>query len=90
MALATRTENACTYICYLCGGEHDDQADITPIYVDKPEGQAHGMRGSRFQVDVCEDCLSRPIADVLAFCTGQHAGEVKPAAKRGVVRFAVR
>jgi hypothetical protein len=88
--LATRTETVYTYICDLCGSEHDDLADITPIYVDKPEGQARGMRDRRFQVDVCDDCLSRPIADVLAFCTGEHAGEVKPAAKRGVVRIADR
>ena len=47
-----------------------------------------GMRNRRFQVDVCEDCLSRPIADVLAFCAGGHAGEVTPASKRGVVRIA--
>ncbi len=47
-------------------------------------------RHGHFQVDVCEGCVSRPIADVLASCTGEHAGEVKPAAKRGVVRIANR
>ena len=57
-------------------------------YVVGPDGSfeagdpADRHRRSR-ERDVCEGCLSRPIADVLAFCTGEHAGEVKPAAKRG-------
>jgi hypothetical protein len=77
-------------ICDLCSSEHDDQSDLTPIYLDKPQSEARGMRGRRYQIDVCEGCLSRPIADVIAFCNGERPGEVKPASKRGVVRIAER
>ena len=90
VAVATRTETVYTYICDLCSSEHDDQSDLTPIYLDKPQGEVRGMRGRRYQIDVCEGCLSRPIADVIAFCNGERPGEVKPASKRGVVRIAER
>lgn len=86
--MVTRTRTIVTYVCDLCGSEHDDESGITAVYADRPEGQARGMRNRRFQVDVCQDCLSRPIADVLAFCAGGHAGEVRSVSKRGVVRIA--
>lgn len=86
--MATRTETIYTYICDLCASEHDDQSEITHVYLDKPQGEARGMRDRRYQVDVCADCLSRPIADVLAFCRGETGH--KQRSRRGVVRIANR
>ena len=86
--MAIRTETIYTYICDLCGSEHDDQEEITPVYVNKPQAESRSAQNRRYQVDVCEGCLKRPIADVLAFCAGGRAGEPSP--QRGVVRIADR
>lgn len=86
--VATRTETIYTYVCDLCGSEHHDRAGIRALYVGKPQGEARGMRDRRYQVDVCEDCMARPIADVLAFCAGDGENEGKRSRPRGVVRIA--
>ena len=88
--MATRTETILTYICDLCGSEHDDQSEITPIYVNRPQAQYRGVRDRRCQVDVCDGCLSRPIADVLAFCAGRYRAGAGSSARPGVVRIADR
>ena len=90
VTVATRTETIFTYICDLCGSEHDDQAAITPIYVNRPRAQSHGVRDRRCQVDVCDGCLGRPIADVLAFCAGRYRTDAGSPARPGVVRIADR
>ena len=52
--MAIRTETIYSYICDLCGSEHDDQAEITPIYVNKPQAESRSAQNRRYQVDVCE------------------------------------
>jgi hypothetical protein len=61
--MATRTETVTYHSCDLCGQDHDE-ADLTRLY-GPPQA------GRRPQIDICQTCQQRPIANVVEWIRKQ-------------------
>jgi hypothetical protein len=72
--MATHTETTFTYTCDLCG-EQQDKDDLRQLH-GEPVPRGVGAADKTPQADICPDCASRPVSDVLAFLD-QAAEEAK-------------
>lgn len=63
--MATTSETIYTHTCDLCGAAHE-KPELTKLY-----GPEHGDRfppaAVKPVIDICPDCHSRPVSDVLKF-----------------------
>lgn len=78
MSVRSRTER--TYVCDLCGAESGQE--MQRLYM--PGMYSGGRQNYRF-CDICQDCLSRPVSDVLAFFSPRlpHGPDCKDPSCRG-------
>jgi hypothetical protein len=62
--MATTSETTYTHTCDLCG-KQKDQDELTQLY-GKPD-QSRGPVTIHPKIDICADCGTRPVADVIAW-----------------------
>jgi hypothetical protein len=62
--MATTSTTTYTHTCDLCGAERD-KAELAHLY--GKAGGAMGRIDQGPQADICADCRSRPVGDVLDF-----------------------
>jgi len=67
--MARRTITTIEWTCDLCG-KVSDEAGLRRLY-----GQPGNKPGQRPQVDICSDCMSKPVSDIFkALAAGEKAG----------------
>ncbi len=74
--MATRTETVTYHSCDLCGQDYDE-ADLTRLYGAQQAG------GQRPQIDICQSCHARPVAEVVEWLRSKQTATT-PRPLRGV------
>jgi len=74
--MAMRTETVTYHCCDLCGQDRDE-AELTRLYGGGPKV------GQRPQIDICESCQARPVAEVVEWLRSKQV-VTTPRSLRGV------
>jgi hypothetical protein len=73
--MAVRTETVQHHSCDLCGQDYDE-ADLMRLY-----GAQHA--GQRAQIDICQACQQRPVAEVIEWIRRKQQAS-QPTPLRGI------
>jgi hypothetical protein len=81
--MATRTETIYTHTCDLCGTERDKD-ELRHLSGDERAQDIYNP--GRARIDICGQCLSRPVSDVLEFLDRARADAEARRNRRTVVK----